>query len=788
MLTFDQLSKQTEVVERQVLRKAVHRNIRRNLGCMALPLTILYFVFYALAARLHEDIVNVFFMESELRNVVTGHVEEIETIPALWDYLEGDFFNMFFKQTDMYGETLRYDESDVPGDKWGDWGKVLTYNQIQGLVRVECSRESTDNFFGLTNEPYNGPNKYSPVITRLQSTQEGFMVVRDQEFIDRRLKANAAQHEARQPHETEEEHARRLRLTTSEMRSSLPKREKNERDRFRFWLYPAPICLNPEAKLNCSKSDVPDDYTTTLQRLKYFRAKRWLDENTKSMVITLYLLNPDLGRPRLVELKIVFGFSRAGGVFYEVDLQTMMMKMFPGFLSMLADAGFFIILIITTLWRWQMLWRSFVKGHFLDHILQLFILWEWVIIMCGWFNVYGFMVQTRLIRKLNKEVEAVRELQWDGSIDNYEEVTLSLYDVAQDVSYQLGWIRVLMGQYCLCLMWRFFISFGAQPRLAIVTQTLKAVLPDLLHFMIVFFPTLLAYVISGNLIFGRRMSNFATVQSSFATCFRIIMECEYDWDTLALEHYWTTGIWIWSFIVLLYLLMVNMVLAIVLDVYNDVRLSTNASEMVWTTIYNFWLRFREMKFWVPDKLLEAALTTDIQTPMVVKDDFKENFPGIPDTELNLLYKVCAKDMVWESNKFLDKATALKVSGSVKLTSDKLNVMVGTMGSESDPLHGFTNVKPQTSKAAKRKMGAEGLFLTSPARLKGNREPHVTVPGVVPKQMDALPEDAPEWQKETVALLTKQKQWMLWMSYQLQSLQWQLQMSHMRNKGDRKSVV
>merc|ERR1719456_406518 len=114
-----------------------------------------------------------------------------------------------------------------------------------------------------------------------------------------------------------------------------------------------------------------------------------------------------------------------------------------------------------------------------------------------------------------------------------------------------------MAQYLLFLMFRFLVSFAVQPRLATVTNTLKAVLPDLLHFLIVFFPTFLAYVISGNLIFGRRMENFATIQASFATSFRIIMECEYDWETLAAEYYWTTAMWIWSFIVLIVLILLN---------------------------------------------------------------------------------------------------------------------------------------------------------------------------------------------------------------------------------------
>mmetsp|Transcript_117355 Transcript_117355/g.203933 ORF Transcript_117355/g.203933 Transcript_117355/m.203933 type:complete len:794 (-) Transcript_117355:195-2576(-) len=760
MLTFDQLSTQTEVAERAIVRKAVRRNINRNQGCTALPLTIAFMVFYAIAWFLHEDISNVFFMESELRDTIGGGLEEVETIPALWDWImDGEgFFGTFFAQTDMYDEPLS--QYGGPGDKWGDWGRVLTYNQIQGLIRFECSREVSKNFFRKNMiDPYFGKTT-PPYMSDLNKTQEGFRPVRDMmnlEYVRRLNEESAAE--------------RRLRLTTTAMRSSLPSRDKEENDRYRFWLYP-------------HETTDENGLHPTLERLKWFRQKQWLDEDTKSMVITMYLLNVDLGRPRLVEVQMVFGFSRAGGIFYEVDLETMMLKMFPNFFSMAADGIWFILLIITTIWRWRHLWRAFVKGHFLDHILTFFNIIEWIIILAGWFNVYAFFRMTRLTWQLKDALEAVRQLRWfAGDLGTYREKTLDLYEVASKVSFELGWLRVICAQYCLVLMFRFFISFSAQPRLALVFNTLKAVVPDLIHFAIVFLPTFMAYVISGNLIFGRRMANFSTVQESFSTCFRIIMECEYDWDTLASEFYWTTGIWIWSFIVFIVLLMLNMVLAIVLDTYNDVRTASQSSEMVWTTVYHLWQRAMQMKTWVPDMQLEEHLTLDLTSPMVSRADFKTGFPDMPDAELDLLYENCSKDMEWEANKYLDKTTSLKMSGAVHLTADKLNRMVSTMAMETDPLHGYTNAGRSEQKG-KRAVNKEGLFLTSQAKLKGNKSARVTTPGMVPSYMPP-PDDekAPGWLKETAELLTRQKKWMLYVNSELSNLQWQIQMSHMRKKDD-----
>jgi hypothetical protein len=460
----------------------------------------------------------------------------------------------------------------------------------------------------------------------------------------------------------------------------------------------------------------------------------------------------------------------------------MMLKMFPGMASMIADFIWFILLCCTSFYRGKLLWKSFVKGKFIEHFITFITIWEWMVIFAGWVCVYGFYQQTKLVKDMNGKLETLRELTWRGSGFEYLERTEALYATAKTVSFQLGYIRFLMAQYLLFLMFRFLVSFAVQPRLATVTNTLKAVMPDLMHFLIVFFPTFLAYVISGNLIFGRRMENFATIQASFATCFRIIMECEYDWDTLAAEYYWTTALWIWSFIVLIVLILLNMVLAIILDIYNDVRKASLSGEMVWTTCWNYWLRFKQMHFWVPDIVLEEHLTLDILTPLVSRADFKLQFPDIPDKQLDLMYEVCAVDMGWEANKYLDKATSLKMSGSVKLTTDSVNNIVTSLAGEDDPLKSFTQVKTATRQQAKKRMAGDGLFLNAHAALKANQNPHVLEPAGLPTYLPGVDDESQEWLKNLSKLMKRQKKWVLYLHWQMQNLQWMIQQSHMCKLG------
>jgi len=771
-LTFDLLAQQADVAERRTIRKVIRNNINRFFGCLALPLTLGYFFFYSFAARLHEDITQVFFMESEFRLRIEDSLTGVETIPGLWDYIEGDFVNLFFSNQDELGDQRT--KVGQQGDRWGTWGRVLTYNQLSGVVRFEQSRESASKF----GQPYTG--QWSQQLQVLNATEEGFIPLSEAIVIDpadvklppcpppcisRRLEQETP---VADRHVVGEPQKRRLWPLMGPMTSSLPAKAKDEADRFSFYLYPQePSYLQ-------------------MERLQYFRNKQWLDTETNHMEILVYLLNCDLGRPRLVEISIQFAFSRGGGLFYKIGFETMMLQMFPGYYSMAADFIWFALLCVTTVVYLRSQWKSFLSSSFLDNSFNLGNIWEAFIIMAGWICVWCFYLQSQLVQDLNEKVEALRMLAWRSSEYNYLKESLAMFETAEDVSYQLGYLRYMMAQYLLFLMFRFLVSFSVQPRLATVTQTLKAVLPDLLHFLVVAIPTFVAYVISGNLIFGRRVESFATIQASLATCFRMIMENEYDWDTLAAEHYATTALWVWSFIILMNLILLNMVLAIILDVYNEVRNASLAGEMAWTTVYNYWLRLKNLQFWVPDRYLEDHLTYDNTDPFVSRGDLLNYFPDIPAEQMNLMYDACAKDIGWEAGKLLDKTTALKIGGSVKQTTDDINSRVVEMTKEDDPLQTYTSVKPVSRMQVKKRLTGEGIFLNCPVQLKADRNPHITDPKFVPVDLPGVTSESDDWLKNVNNLLKRQKKWITYINWQMMSLQWKIQQSHLRKLGGSKA--
>merc|ERR1719428_788571 len=140
----------------------------------------------------------------------------------------------------------------------------------------------------------------------------------------------------------------------------------------------------------------------------------------------------------------------------------------------------------------------------------------------------------------------------------------------------------------LLVMCRFFKAFKGQPRLAVVTTTIASAGSDLFHFGLIFFSVFLTFAFAGTILFGRRMAGFSSFRTAFGTSFAVACG-DFDWTNMSAEHYATSSIWFWSFMILIFLIMLNMVLAIVMDVYTKVRATAVEGDPIWKNAAG-WIR------------------------------------------------------------------------------------------------------------------------------------------------------------------------------------------------------
>lgn len=774
-MTLDSMSKNQGITRRDVFRDVLEQQRKNHKGCMTLPMTIAFFCLFAFAARLHEDITQVFFLESAIRREFEPGLEQLNTISDIWQWLRTDVTQALFLQNNTYGDLLPRDE----------WSRVLLYSQVQGSVVLMQSR---DNSRPWGVQPEGLLNRYAE---SLNETNEGFISIAD---VDAPVDAAG----------------RRMSYMPVTFVNVLPGKVNDDAN-YEFSLFP-----------HMTVEEI-------VARLEYLQDRRWIDERTNQITLTALILNAELGRPRLEQLLILVSFSRGGAIYFRITLQSLFLEPFDGARSMAADALWIVLLMATTYEALSNMQTSFTRNAFCEHLSKPGTLLEWLIILVGWVNVVGFVMITGMTANIIDQLEVVqgwlngpdRGVELAGVSDTEAKASSDLHKEVSNLLFYIGWWRSNLAFYLIVLMFRFFLAFRAQPRLAVVVNTLKATMVDILHFMVVCLPTFVAYVISGNILFGRRIEAFSTLQSSFGVCFRIIFETEYEWELMSEEHFWTAAVWVWSFLIIVVLLMLNMVLAIILDIYSEVLSNTDSNDTVFLFLRQIFSRLWNRKRWVRDAELDGILSQMHAQSTISEKDLKEVVPKMTKAQSHMLFDSCRNTMAWKAKGDLEKSTLLKLSASVKLSVDSINDDIHELNMEgaASGASGVTDVmtprsespeaqilghKAESAKISTIATSRGGLKEAHPmdalglaGRMRGTSRPFpgmTAIPGgyfpplLAPEEaLDSTQENPPEWYNDVRRSVDLLGQWMHAIQWQLQGMQWQWHNIHKRSlvvEGDR----
>lgn len=202
-------------------------------------------------------------------------------------------------------------------------------------------------------------------------------------------------------------------------------------------------------------------------------------------------------------------------------------------------------------------------------------------------SVVVFAVQIgvwlRHVKKIANLQDAMRAADPNvpGSFANAEDHA-RFYDTVDDWVISDNRLRIVLAVFPFIIGMRFFKVFSLQPRLGVVTATLKNATVDIVHFMMVFGSIFLVFVTAAMILFGQEIDDFTNFGRATMTVYRIMLG-DYDWDELIRVGRQQTGLWFWTFTWLVNLIMLNMLLAIVMDVYTSVKAGINAdAETMWS--------------------------------------------------------------------------------------------------------------------------------------------------------------------------------------------------------------
>ena len=180
------------------------------------------------------------------------------------------------------------------------------------------------------------------------------------------------------------------------------------------------------------------------------------------------------------------------------------------------------------------------------------------------------------------------------SAEDYNSQVALYTQALEDVVHYIHKLKLVMAAYPLIVVLRVFKAFKAQPRLALLTQTLAAAGADLMHFLLVYSSLLLTLTIVGFSLFGRKILDFSSFMGSLNTVFRVMFG-DFNWDGMQNVGQIEAFLWLSCTIIVMNLLMTIMVLVIVADGYTTLRKMNLYAETVPEEIMHMIVRWVGVK-------------------------------------------------------------------------------------------------------------------------------------------------------------------------------------------------
>eukprot|EP00927_Polykrikos_kofoidii_P036740 TRINITY_DN31007_c0_g1_i1.p1 TRINITY_DN31007_c0_g1~~TRINITY_DN31007_c0_g1_i1.p1 ORF type:complete len:864 (-),score=163.99 TRINITY_DN31007_c0_g1_i1:73-2664(-) len=319
------------------------------------------------------------------------------------------------------------------------------------------------------------------------------------------------------------------------------------------------------------------------KRLRELQAGKYVDRHTLQLVLSMATFNTELSL--YVVTYVSFRFSRGGAVHKRIDSVGFPSDRYEQGLPMIIVDAIFVLLmlyvaVVEVVAIIRAMCASGCKG------LEMYASDAWNIVdwvsLTLFFYLCGYNYYT--LRRTWILQDTVMQLD-NGKVGSPEYIT-AVKEIFTELDYMV-WsddtFSLVASIFPVIIMLRLFKSFSAQPRLAVVTNTLYEASGELVHFMIIFLTILLTFSTMAHILFGRDMIEFRDPIPAFGSCFRVMLG---DLDFHALVDAGglvRASVWLTVFIVIMVLQMLNMLLVIVMETYSAVKAQADNMESLAST-------------------------------------------------------------------------------------------------------------------------------------------------------------------------------------------------------------
>jgi len=674
----------------------------KETDCWNFPFVILYFVMFAVTVLFHEDIPNVSQVERLMRGmmegtgfegvVVSGHksLDDIDVPSDIWLFLLEAAVPWFIP--------------DLSATLPKDANRVMRYNQLIGGVQLQQIRRARVNCVDEYPDlgPFRADTKTNPLLEGFKcypyasKSNTCFGPLMDPSLGYRGstscpLPQNASQ--AKPPLECEgwcpdpkpDSASSSARLLHDDIYDSLHGLGR----RLASATNAAKVKGNAQYILTSGPVDYSGGvYTVSLHeheginaakaKIEYMRANDWIDTKTSWFGMKVFVLNPDLAV--FTHMTVNVFMPPSGQFLPQVTVQSFPAEPYQSSSKLAADFVWGMLWLHLTVMTTAHLAMAVMHGEIKKYFLNVWNWLNWLTIIGGMIIIglwFVFLGRLQKIKDMAMDVVLARPVPGTGFLNgvaqeaDYYTSTDDLHNEAAKMSGFLMLCRLFVCWYTILIMFRFFQAFKAQPRLAVVTNTITQSLTDLAHFIVVLIVVILAYTVAGMFLFGHRLLDFSETSTALNTCL-LIMIGDFDFAELAAEHPLTAVLWFWSYTILVALIMLNMLLAIIMDVYAEVKQDAHEEDPIWSQFYNTAADTWKNRDWIKLKQVASHIERlPSKVTEIDKDLLLELCPEMVEEQAIRLIKDTLKAIEHKENKGMSISDAMKMVGWIKIAVQKI---------------------------------------------------------------------------------------------------------------------
>lgn len=332
----------------------------------------------------------------------------------------------------------------------------------------------------------------------------------------------------------------------------------------------------------------------------------WLNELTVRLEISFVIFNPSYGIYSYASIN--FWFNRAGHIRKLINIKSVFASIFlrplGELILLLAGDAIWLIMCSYVVWAEgrEIITLIFSKNKrwfftIVDDYLGFWNGIDWISICLASTIIVFFITLTAATGKVNDHLGNFARMTTSGEsispstlLDNVK----VFYDLVEDMLGHERSFRLQMCIYPMVLMLRLFKSFAAQPRLAVVTDTFVEAKSDIFHFLIVFLSVYICMVVNAILFFGQDCEEFTNFPRAMHACF-LVMWGDWDYDSLKQIGRFKASLWLWMFMIIVNLILLNITLAIIMEAYTNVKKRASEEMGLFEQINNMLRRYKQAK-------------------------------------------------------------------------------------------------------------------------------------------------------------------------------------------------